>query len=170
MPSELDLRIETERLELGPIGRDDAEGMLPVLSDAALYAHTGGRPPESEAALRKLFASRETRQSPDGTELWFNWVVRLRSPDQGPLGYVQASVSTTGADVAWVIGSRWQNRGYASEAATAVVGWLLDLGMKRVHASIHPEHGASQKVAARAGLRRTDTTIDGEEVWLLEVD
>jgi RimJ/RimL family protein N-acetyltransferase len=36
----------------------------------------------------------------------------------------------------------------------------------RLEASIHPEHVASQRVAARIGLLPTDTLVDGEIRWV----
>src|ERR1700693_2326 len=51
-----------------------------------------------------------------------------RLPDGTAVGTVQAPGSTladarTVADVAWVIGIAWQGRGYAGEAALALVDW-----------------------------------------------
>ncbi len=170
MPAEPEFVIETDRLELRPIGQDDAEVMFHVLSDPSLYEYTGEAPPESPDVLRRVYASREARRSPDASELWFNWVVRERSPSHTPVGYVQASVAATHAEVAWVIGAMWQNRGYASEASSAVIQWLRTLGVTRIRAKIHPRHAASQRVASHAGLKRTDECSGGEDVWLLEAD
>lgn len=166
MPAESDLVIGTDRLELRPIRRDDAQVLFPVLSDPGLYEYTGGTPPASVDVLSDFYASRETRRSPAGTELWFNWTIRRR--DSGvAVGYVQASVATAGTDVAWVVGSQWQGSGYASEAAKAVVEWLRGLGVTRIRARIHPHHVASQKVAINIGLQRTSEISEGEEVWIL---
>ena len=58
----------------------------------------------------------------------------------------------------------WQGRGYAGEAAQAMVGWAPDQGMQEVVAYIHPKHHASAAVAARAGLLPTEID-EGERVW-----
>ena len=168
MQQDGDLVIGTERLELRPIYRDDARSLFRVLSDPALYEYTGGSPPASVDVLSEFYASRETRRSPDGTELWFNWILRLR--DSGLcIGYVQATVAPALADVAWVVGTPWQGSGYASEAAKAVVEWLGALGVTRIRAKINPRHIASQKVAIHAGLQRTSEVSEDEEVWILDV-
>ena len=104
--------------------------------------------------------------SPDRKELWFNWAVRERASKES-IGYMQASVAPTQADVAWVIGSRWQMSGYGSEAAKAVIQWLFAFGVLQVRARIDPRNLASRKVALNAGLRRTRGFADGEEVWIL---
>ena len=57
--------------------------------------------------------------------------------------------------------STW-GRGYATEAAAAVVGWAQEsLPSEIVVARIRPSNRASQRVAAKVGLRR-DPDFDGE--------
>lgn len=54
-----------------------------------------------------------------------------------------------------------QRLGYASEAARAVVAWALTQpGITRVRATISPRNVASERVAAYAGLHRTDAMED----------
>jgi len=87
--------------------------------------------------------------------------------DGRPVGAMQATVSADGAlaDVAWEIGVPWQGRGFASEAAAAVVAWLVEHDVSQVRAFIHPDHDASAGVAARAGLEPTSERVVGEVVW-----
>ena len=157
--------LTTPRLDLVPLRTEDADEMVSVLADARLYAFTGGAPPS-----REELAARYTRQvvgrSADGTEAWRNWIIRRR-PQGDAIGYVQATVSTLGgpADIAWVIGVPWQGRGYAAEAARAMVAWLQAGGVSVITAHIHPDHRASEGVAARVGLAVTDDVEDGERVW-----
>ena len=103
----------------------------------------------------------------DGREEWRNWIL-CREPGGEAVGYVQATISSEGrrAEIAWVIGLRWQGRGYATEAARALVGWLDARGVQVVQAHIHPEHAASAAVARRAGLRPSGVIEEGEQLWL----
>lgn len=160
-----DADLQTARLDLTPILREHAPLLFAALSDPALHEHTGGAPPATVDALAQRFTAWEARQSPDGSERWLNWMVRER-PSGAAVGYVQATVVDSRADLAWVIGVRWQRRGYASEAAGAVLAWLTNQGTTTLRACIKPEHAASQAVAARLGLHRTAAWIDGEEVWV----
>lgn len=68
---------------------------------------------------------------------------------------------------AWVVGTDWQGKGFAKEAAGALVGWLRDRGVVTVIAHVHPEHAASASVAVAAGLIRTNQQRDGELRWQL---
>jgi RimJ/RimL family protein N-acetyltransferase len=141
--------------------------MVDVLADPGLYAFTGGEPPSLvtlEARYRVQVAG-----SPDDDERWHNWIVRTLDTDEA-VGYVQATVTGHGrpeADVAWVVGARWQGRGYAAEAARAMVAWLAEAGVAVVTAHVHPDHAASAAVARKAGLEATGTVEDGEVVWRL---
>jgi RimJ/RimL family protein N-acetyltransferase len=158
--------IVTERLSLVPLLVEDAEQMAGVLGDKRLHEFIGGEP-VTITALRERYA-RLVAGSHDPDEVWLNWIVRRRS-DAQPLGTVQATVAMrrgeSTAKVAWVIGVDWQNQGFASEAAQALVGWLRQHGADNVIAHIHPDHQASAAVATRAGLRPTDEQADGERVW-----
>jgi RimJ/RimL family protein N-acetyltransferase len=159
--------IETPRLVLTPLRLEDAEEMAGVLSDVRMYEFTGGEPPTLER-LRARYELLAGGRSPDGSEAWLNWIVRTGSPPFA-VGVVQATVrgDGTAGEVAWEIGVDHQGRGYASEAAAALVGWLAGAGIGAIEACIHPDHAASAAVAARAGLAPTDEFVDGERRWLL---
>ena len=103
----------------------------------------------------------------DRTEQWCNWIVRVAGESR-PIGAVQATVALDrpGVAVAWEIGVEWWGHGYASEAAVGLVDLLLARGIGPVRAFIHPDHAASARVAARAGLSPTNERVDGEVVWV----
>ena len=164
-PPDSDCRIRTKRLDLTPMVRAHAELMYPILADPSIYEFTGDSPPSSVFALADKYARWERRRSPDGEEIWLNWLVRERELAIA-IGCAQATIVRTGAYVAWTIGTRWQRRGYASETARAIVSWLVTLGVFEIKACVNPGHTASQKVAYRAGLRRTNRLQHGEEVWV----
>ncbi|TYK45953.1 GNAT family N-acetyltransferase [Actinomadura decatromicini] len=180
--------IRTRRLVLEPLAVQHADELAPVLADRRLHRYTGGEPltlPELRARYARLVAG----PAPFHQEGWLNWAVR-RIRDGQAVGYVQATVApappgfavappsagstvTPGrprplASVAWVIGMPYQGFGFATEAARALLGWLLAHGVRDVVATVHPDNRPSAAVAARIGLRATGrTTADGEDVWRL---
>jgi RimJ/RimL family protein N-acetyltransferase len=162
--------IRTARLELLPLLVEHAEEMAGVLSDPALHGYIGGAP-DTPRELRSRYR-RLTAGSPDPAVTWLNWVIRLRDEDR-LTGTVQATVGAAGssgtgavAEVAWVVGTPWQGRGIASEAARGLVGRLAEQkGVAGVIAHIHPEHRASAAVATAAGLTPTGEMRDGEVRW-----
>ena len=161
-----------ERLELVPLRVGHAEEMAGVLADPGLHAFTGGAP-DTLAALRSRYR-RMLAGSPDPAVSWLNWVIRLREPSC-LVGTVQATLAPSGddlglgvglvAEVAWVVGAPWQGRGIATEAAGALVGWLVRQPVDAVVAHIHPGHRASAAVASAVGLVPTGEWQDGEIVW-----
>jgi RimJ/RimL family protein N-acetyltransferase/predicted N-acetyltransferase YhbS len=157
--------LTTARLLLVPLRPADADEMVSVLGDEQLYTFIGGRPPSLDE-LRSRYERLALGHSADGTEEWHNWIVRLRA-DRRAIGTVQATITAEGsaADVAWVIGAPWQGKGFAAEAAGAIVGWLKDRGVATITAHVHPDHHASAAVAAKVGLVATGQVEDGEQVW-----
>jgi RimJ/RimL family protein N-acetyltransferase len=160
--------ITTARLILAAMRPEDADAMAEVLADERLHEFVGGHP-LSASELRARYVRLAAGASDPNVE-WRNWIVRRRADGQ-IVGTMQATITTpatTGvpeASIAWVIGVPWQRRGFASEAAVAVVGWLRDRGVTAVTAHIHPDHHASARVAAQAGLAPTAELVDGERVW-----
>jgi RimJ/RimL family protein N-acetyltransferase len=158
--------IGTGRLVLSPLRVADADELVGVLGDPALHEFIGGRPDTLEE-LRRRYAAMVAGPGRPG-EVWRNWVVRRRD-DGAAVGTVQATLTRHGegwrAEVAWVVGVAWQGRGYAVEAARALVGWLEAAGIGEIVAHVHPDHVASARVAAAAGLVATGEEVDGERVW-----
>jgi RimJ/RimL family protein N-acetyltransferase len=154
--------IGTARLDLRPLQVEHAEEMAGVLADPTLHTFIGGTPRSPDALLARY--QRLVAGSPDPAERWLNWVIRLR--DEGCLvGTVQATIADEVAEIAWVVGTPWQGRGIAGEAARGLIGWLGTQPVHTVVAHIHPDHHASAVVAASAGLSATDVWQDGEVRW-----
>ena len=162
--------IRTARLTLVPLTAEHAGPMAAVLGDPALHAFTGGSPLDADA-LRARY-ERWIAGPADPAVSWCNWVIRLEEADC-LTGTVQATITAGAApdgrsalaEVAWVVGTKWQGQGIATEAARALVEWLGQRGAGAVVAHIHPDHRASAAVAAAAGLRPTGRLSDGERVW-----
>lgn len=155
--------LTTARLSLEPVSPGDAETMAGVLADPSLYAFTGGQPPSVEELRARYARWGQGPGRPD--EEWHNWVVRLA--EDVAVGHVQATLWSAHrtADVAWLIGTRWQGRGLASEAGLAVIRWLESVGVATTTAHIARGHLASEAVAKRLGMRPTEEFEDGERLW-----
>lgn len=161
-----------ERLALEPLRVEHAVEMAPVLADAALYTFIGGLPP-TEQELAARFGRQATGPSHDEKQGWLNWVLRDRSTGR-LVGSVQATlIHEAGfpvAELAWVIATSAQGKGYAGEAAGAVTAWLRSRGVSRFIAHIHPDHGASAGVARRLGLHPSEVVQNGERRWTNDAD
>jgi RimJ/RimL family protein N-acetyltransferase len=158
--------IATERLVLVPLQAEDADELCDVLYDDRLHEFIGGRP-FSRLELHDRFVLLAAGSPREG-ETWMNWVIRRRLDSQA-VGTVQATIrgvdGRQAARLGWMVGVEWQNQGFASEAATALVKWVRKLGVEDIGANIHPDHDASATVAIRAGLHQTEEEFEGERVW-----
>jgi len=158
--------IATERLVLVPLQAEDADELCDVLYDDRLHEFIGGRP-FSRLELHDRFVLLAAGSPREG-ETWMNWVIRRRLDSQA-VGTVQATIrgveGRQAARLGWMVGVEWQNQGFASEAATALVKWVRKLGVENIGANIHPDHDASATVAIRAGLHQTEEEFEGERVW-----
>jgi RimJ/RimL family protein N-acetyltransferase len=159
--------LTTERLALDPLRTEDAEEMAPLLADPGLHEYIGGAP-ATVGELRERYRRQIRGRSPDGSQLWLNWVVRRRDSGRA-VGTVQATIGvhddTSVAELAWVIAAPYQRRGYARESAAEMLRWLRQRGIGIAVAYVHPEHAASIAVARALGLRATEQTRDGEVRW-----
>ncbi len=161
--------LRSARLDLEPLRVDHAAEAAVVFDDERLHRYIGGAP-AGEEELRRRYAQQVAGRASDGQELWLNWMVRHRA--SGVLvGTVQATVRHWPrgggvAELAWTVATQHQQRGYAQEAAGAMVTWLRSCGVDRFVAHVHPEHRASIGVARALGLTPTATVIDGEIRWV----
>lgn len=151
-----------------PLRIEDADDLAALLFDAAIYRFIGGQP-DSVESLAGRYRQLAAAVPPDESERWLNWVVRDRASG-ATVGTVQATLRDSWAMVAWIIGVKFQGRGFAREAATALVEWLPSQGVDAVEAHVHPDHGVSAAVAAAAGLAPTAEIVEGEIVWRRRFD
>lgn len=154
--------ISTARLDLLPLQVEHAAEMAQVLADPALHTFIGGAPLTPEALPTRY--QRLAAGSPDPAVRRLNWVIFLRS-EACLAGTVQATIADHVAEIAWVVGTPWQGRGIAGEAARGLVDWLATQPVHTVVAHIHPGHHASVAVATSAGLTATAEQQDSEVRW-----
>jgi len=139
-------------LVLAPLRAGDAAAMYGVLRDPALYRHLDYPPPPSVEHLQALYERLEQRKSPDGTEDWLNWTVRVG--DGAIVGFVQATVQPNRAAwIAYVIGTAYQRQGIATRAMHCLLDHLaVEYGAKRFLATTEAGNAASIGVLHRLGF------------------
>ena len=152
-------------LVLEPLVAGHAEAMFEVLGDPALYRYLDHPPPPTAEHLRAVYAGVEKRLSPDGSQVWLNWVVRRHG--QAPLGYVQATVMPDcTAWVGYVFSVQHRGRGHATQAVRAMLEHLAgDHGIRRFLASVEAENLQSIRLLQRLGFRAAhDSELEGHEL------
>jgi RimJ/RimL family protein N-acetyltransferase len=166
--------IASHRLDLRPVTAVSLDALM-VGDRQALEAEVGGRfpdplvaPPLTDDALP--YFRDVLREDPAATRWWGRWLVDRESGETvGLAGFAGAPDGEGTVTLGYSVYPARQRQGFAAEAAVALTEWALaQPGVRRVRATIPPGHVGSQRVAARAGLRRVnliDTDEGPLEVW-----
>jgi RimJ/RimL family protein N-acetyltransferase len=154
-------------IELREVRFEDADAVLAWTSDPEVLRHvaweTGDRQ-RAETFVRAAIAS--AREQPRSV---FELAIVELSTGQ-VVGACRLCVKAwlhRRADIGYILRrDRW-GRGYASEAASLLLGLGWDLGMHRIEATCHPDNAASARVLEKAGMRlegrlRDYTYVRGE--------
>jgi RimJ/RimL family protein N-acetyltransferase len=129
--------------ELQPRTATHAAGMFEVLRDPRLYTYLDYGPPESVEYLQSLYVRYAGPMSPDGSEVWLNWVIMVRGECAG---YVQATVpqDKSFAWVAYMLGHKFWGAGLATAATHAMLALLrADYQVTRFLACVEAENTRS---------------------------
>ena len=153
-------------MTLEPQTAAHAEEMFALLSDPKIYRYEG-EPPASVESLRERFQRLESRRSPDGREQWLNWVIRL--PGGEAAGYVQATLREDGrAAIAYVLGSKYWDRGIGREAVAAMLELLHEQhGVREFTAVLKRANGRSRLLLEHLGFSPAASAAADEDLMQL---
>jgi RimJ/RimL family protein N-acetyltransferase len=159
--------ISTARLVLRPLALDDAPFMLELLNDPGYLRFVADRGVRTVDGARNYLAGGPLAMY----ERHGLGLLRVeRRSDGEPLGICGLLKRDTldDVDIGFGLLERHRGRGYAREAAEAVLEHGAEaLGLRRVAAIVLPSNADSIALLARLGLRRERTiTLDGEELEL----
>jgi RimJ/RimL family protein N-acetyltransferase len=166
--------IATSRLDLFPLTTEALDALI-AGDRGALEAATGATfpeplraPPLMEDALP--FFRDLVREGKAGNFGPFLLVLRETGEAVGAAGFTGAPDEDGVVLLGYSVYPTFQGQGLAAEAGRALVAWALARPeIRRVRATIPPDHVASQRVAAAAGLRRTGRGAMNEDAGLVDV-
>lgn len=150
-----DVSLTTARLVLDSLGAAHARALYPLLRDESLYTYIPQESPSSIEAVIARYRRLEARRSPDGRQIWLNWVARLNA-SQAYVGTFEATLDPDGtALLAYMIFPLYQGQGYAREGGERVLEHLVrDQGVRLVAAEIDTRNRASIGVVESLGFVR----------------
>ena len=145
--------LQTARLSLKPLTRAHFESMLSLISDREIAATTLRIPhPYTRDDAEQYFASME-KLIDEGTMLRRSIFIRSLDEYCGSVG-LHIEKDHDRAEMGYWIGVPYWGRGYASEAARAMVDYgFRELGLNRIYATVFAGNTASRRVAEKAGMR-----------------
>jgi RimJ/RimL family protein N-acetyltransferase len=156
----MSLHLETERLTLRPWTRSDADDVR------ALHAERGDGTPTIEDT-RDIIARQLATTAQTGLAL-----LPIRRRDVGDfIGYCGLVVGRSTVDepeIAFELCKAAHGRGYATEAARAVLDAASATGRSRLWATVRSWNAPSFRVLEKLGFERSHVSTDdrGELVWL----
>jgi RimJ/RimL family protein N-acetyltransferase len=172
------LPLETERLRLLPLSSAAIDALL-AGDGARLRELTGAtfpapvRPPPLTEDLLPMV--RDRVQSDPAQEGWWTWVVIRKDTGEavGSVGFGGGPDTEGAVMVGYATYPNVERRGYATEAAGALVEWALQHhDVARVCASMPPDNTAAIRVAQKLGMRLLGTVWeeDLDDVLLYGID
>jgi RimJ/RimL family protein N-acetyltransferase len=146
--------LQTARLTLGPLEARDAERLVNLAGAFEIADTTATIPHPYTADDARIFLALDAAERMSGGALRF--AVR---PDGdaliGVVGLHQIDRDGLRAELGYWIGVPWWGKGYATEAARAVVRYGFDeLGLHKIHAHYLTRNLASGRVLERLGMQQ----------------
>ncbi|MFL6076861.1 MAG: GNAT family N-acetyltransferase [Mycobacteriales bacterium] len=156
----MSFHLETERLILRPWAESDADRLR------ALHSERGNGTPTVEYT-RALIAKQLAATATTGIAL----LPIQRRGERDFIGYCGLIIGRSTIEepeIAYELFQRAQGRGYATEAASAVLDAAIATGRKRLWATVGVWNTPSFRVLDKLGFERDHVSTDdsGEVVWL----
>jgi RimJ/RimL family protein N-acetyltransferase len=161
-----DWPLETERLVLRPFEEGDLEDVYAMQSDAEVARWLYDEPrtlEETRAHLARKIAA--TGFAAEGD--WLSAAVVERESGQciGDLALHWVSEQHKTGEIGFIVNPAHQGRGYATEAARAVLAWGFDgMGFHRIIGRLEARNTASARVLEKLGMRREGLLVENEWV------
>lgn len=137
----------TERLLLRPAWPEDAGAILNAIGEEAIVRNLARAPwPYGYADAVEFAAMEQDMRIP-------HFLVEL--PGEGVIGSAGFGEQEGAVEIGYWITRKWWGRGFATEAARALVDLARFLGHERLVAGHFTDNPASGKVLCKAGFQRT---------------
>lgn len=136
---------------------DDLDHMAALLSDPEVMRYYPAAKSRQEAA--EWIAWNRRNYAEHGFGLW---IIELDDGTfVGDCGLMIQNVEGEAlVEIGYHVGTVWQGRGLATEAASAVRDAAKDIGIPHLVAIIRPSNRASRRVAEKVGLRLEREIVD----------
>jgi RimJ/RimL family protein N-acetyltransferase len=161
-----ELIIETTRLRLTRLTINDAGAVFAYRSLPEVCRFQSFRPAAVADAAAFIAG---TADRPDIPGTWFQLGIFHRE-GQVLIGDVGIHFLPRGeAELGYTLTPSFQGRGYAAEAATAVIKWLFRSPNRRcVFCTIDPDNTPSIRLAKRLGLKPAGKSVNREHIFKIE--
>lgn len=150
-----DMRLETKRLTIRPYAKEDLMECFDLMQDKELFNYLDMdimSLDEYKNLFHWLIDSYNTEFDGD-FKYSFNIILKETGKHIGWVGIGGLETDHSMKEIFWLIGKNHWNKGYATEAATALLEYGFNvIGLKEIVALCKPENIASKKVMEHIGL------------------
>jgi len=152
--------IQTERLNLRTWEPDDREAVERISDESRIVRWLAIGEPLTNRKVDQFLANQTTGQEQRG---WCRWAVELRKPGFGdPKGVVGfcgfGCKFAPEVELGWTLLPEVWNRGLATEAARAALGYgFATIGFPVVISAVLPDNAASRRIADKLGMSEDGT-------------
>lgn len=160
--------LRTDRLLLRELTLDDIDGLWERRNDPSVAEYQNWTVPYSKEEASRVVAGVVAMDGPEDGEWWMCAVVDAATGETvGDLALHLEHGART-AEIGYTLDSAHWGKGYAVEAAEALVEYLFEtLEVTRVFGMLHPDNPASARVLERVGMlfeghTRNSFWLDGE--------
>ena len=149
-----------------PLASHHAQQVFEFLQDERIYENIPEAPPASVEALELRFRQLVAGPGPDVDQRWLNWVMFLK---QGalPVGSLQATISTSQAEIAYIVYPDHWRKGLAKEGVIRLLDYLsTEAGVAKALANIDLRNAASIALVRSVGFKEKGwvSTDEGRDI------
>ena len=158
-------QLQTRRLLLRAFSLADASRVRRLADDSAVASTTIHIPHPYADDMAEQWIQTQQERYEKGHEVCFAVVLRSRNLLIGTIG-LRLNLRHSRAELGYWIGKPYWNRGYASEAADAVLGYGFEtLGLHRICAYHFRRNPASGRVLQKIGMTHEATLRQHTSKW-----
>ncbi|HHP7229496.1 MAG TPA: GNAT family N-acetyltransferase [Xenococcaceae cyanobacterium] len=146
------MHLESKRLIYERITQNHAKELESVLCDPRVYVHIDDGIAPTFDQLLKSFVLREIGPSGNrSNETWINYIMRTKD-SQVAIGRVEATIIEYRAEVAYILGVDYWEKGYGSESLVWLQYFLQkNYGVRELWAAVTPGNEASKNLLLKNG-------------------
>ena len=147
-------QLSTVRLTLRPFAPQDAESCLRNwAADEEIYRYLSAQPQTADEVREWLSSADESYADPRT----YYWAIEETHSGEvvGELFVDNFGTSSRRCETDWKIGTAFQGKGYAAEAARVAIEYLIrEVGFHRIEAKCCTENTASERVMQKLGMNK----------------
>jgi ribosomal-protein-alanine N-acetyltransferase len=154
------IKLETERLLMRPFSLDDKESIFNIMKDKEMFEYTPDEPWKSfdnaEGFINLVLWLYDSEH--EAFRHFFAVTEKESERIIGMCGVGGIDYDRSENEVFYHIGNDYWGKGYATEAAAAMLGYYFEqLGLSKIIGAVHPENKASIRVMDKIALKRIGT-------------